>query len=402
MAHTGSATATRIVELELIRLRPPAGGRNSGAGGPALVRVADGAGVSGWGELPWATVAQWGALTSAFAPALLQHSWKRPTEAGEAWADLPWDPAVASALDTACWDLWSRQRGTPLSHALGGARTALTAGVTLPRQATVESVVTEVNRQVGAGFRRIRLEVAPGWDTDVVRAVQVSFPFLVLQVDAGGRYTESSTDLDALRTLDGLGLLAIEDPFAPDDLAAHTRLAAELRTPVALGRSLESVEDLARAVRAEAGGAVNVDLTRLGGLTSARRVVDRAVDAGWRVWCGSSAVTGIGRAATVALASLSGATLPVEMPAAGGRGRDLVLPPVRAHDGVVPIPLTESGLGHGVDRAAVAERTVRALVVDSGGSREIRVERGRNGRGLRRGQAERGEPNSRGSQNGRR
>lgn len=380
MAHTGSATATRIVELELIRLRSPAGGRDSRTDGTVLVRVADGEGVSGWGELPRATGAQWEALASAFAPSLLDHSWRRPTEAGEAWADLPWDPAVAGALDTACWDLWSHQRGTPLSHALGGERTALTAGATLPRQASLESVVTEVNRQVGAGFRRIRLEIEPGWDAEVVRAVQTSFPFLVLQVDADGRYEESPADLEALRALDGLGLLAIEDPFAPGDLTAHARLAAELRTPVALGRSLESVEDLTEAVRVEAGDAVNVDPARLGGLTSARRAVDRAVDAGWRVWCGSSAATGVGRAAAVALASLKGASLPVEMPGAGNRGRDLMVPPVRAHDGVVPVPLTRSGLGHEVDRAAVAERTAHALLVDADGTRETRREERSRGR----------------------
>ena len=247
---------------------------------------------------------------------------------------------------------------------------ALTAGVTLPRQVTLESVVTEVNRQVGAGFRRIRLEVEPGWDTDVVRAVQSSFPFLVLQVDAGGRYTESSSDLDALRTLDTLGLLAIEDPFAPGDLGAYARLSAELRTPVALCRPLCSVEDLREAVLAEAGSAVNVDPARLGGLTAARRAVDRAVDAGWQVWCGSSAVTGVGRAATVALASLSGATLPVEMPGAGGHGRGLVVPAVRAHDGVVPVPLAESGLGHDVDRAVLSGYTARTLVVGASAGRD--------------------------------
>ncbi|WP_304453959.1 enolase C-terminal domain-like protein [Nocardiopsis sp. YSL2] len=374
--HTGSATATRIVELELIGLRDSAAGRGAGAG-PVLVRVADGEGVSGWGEIPWAGPAQWEALTTGFAPALLDHTWLRPTEACGAWADLPWEPAVAGALDTACWDLWSRQRGTPLAHALGGERTALTAGVTLARQVTLESVVTEVNRQVGAGFRRIRLEIEPGWDADVVRAVQGSFPFLVLQADAGGRYTESPADLESLRALDGMGLLAIEDPFDPDDLAAHARLAGELRTPVALHRSLTCVADLGAAIRAEAGSAVNVDPARLGGLTEARRAVDRAVDAGWTVWCGSSSRTGVGRAATVALASLAGASLPVEVPGAGSRGRDLVTPPVRAHEGVVPVPLTESGLGHGVDRAAVAGHTARAVVVDADGLRELPTRRAR-------------------------
>ena len=210
-------------------------------------------------------------LETQFAPALLDHVWGRPTEAGEAWADLPWDPAVAGAMDTACWDLWSRRRHTPLAHALGGQRTALTAGVTLPQQKTVESVVREVNRQVGAGFRRIRLEISPGWDLDVVHAVQASFPFLVLQVDAGGRYTESPEHLEALHALDKLGLLAIEDPFASDDLEAHARLTSELRTPVALYRSLTCLEDVDEVIRAEAGNAVNVDSARLGGLTPARR-----------------------------------------------------------------------------------------------------------------------------------
>ncbi|GHC97254.1 o-succinylbenzoate synthase [Nocardiopsis terrae] len=364
MTHTGAVTVTRLVEVELVRLRPSLAGRGADRAVPVLVRVSDGQ-VSGWGEVPRATPQQWEALSRDFAPALLAHEWRRPTEVTGTFADLPWDPALVGALDTACWDLWSRQRATPLAHSLGGERTALTAGVTLPRQVTLESVVTEVNRQVGAGFRRIRLEVEPGWDADVVRAVQASFPFLVLQVDAGGRYTESPADLDALRVLDALGLLAIEDPFASDDLAAHARLSAELRTPVALYRSLSCVEDLREAVGAEAGRAVNVDPVRLGGLTAARRAVDRAVDAGWQVWCGSSALTGVGRAATVALASLSGASLPVEMPGAGGRGRDLVVPPVRAHDGVVPVPLAESGLGHDVDRAALSGYTSRTVVLDT-------------------------------------
>jgi o-succinylbenzoate synthase len=376
VGHTGSTTATRIVELELIRLRPQGRGRRDDGDGPVLVRVADGEGVSGWGEVPWATPEQWEALRSAYAPALLDHGWARPTEAGAAWADLPWDPALAGALDTACWDLWSRQRGTPLAHALGGERTALTAGVTVPRTVSVETLFTEVNRQVGAGFRRIRLEIAPGWDTEVVHAVRSRFPFLVLQADAGGRYSESEGHLEALRALDSLELLAIEDPFPADDLGAYARAAAELRTPVALGRPLRSLEDLDHAVRTEAGSAVNVDVSRLGGLTPARRAVDLAVDAGWKVWCGSSAATGVGRAATVALASLAGASLPVEMPGAGHRGRDgLVEPPVRAHEGVVAIPLAESGLGHGVDRAAVAERTAEALLVDTSGRR--RTARGR-------------------------
>lgn len=107
---------------------------------------------------------------------------------------------MAAALDTACWDLWSRQRGIPLAHALGGVRTAVTAGVTLGPQPSLELLVQEVNRQVGAGYKRVRLHIRPGWDVEAVRAVREAYPSLVLQVDGGGRYTESPEHLDALRS----------------------------------------------------------------------------------------------------------------------------------------------------------------------------------------------------------
>lgn len=268
---------------------------------------------------------------------------------------------MAAGLDVACWDLWSRQRGTPLAHTLGGDRTAITAGVTLGRQSSLESLVREVNRQVGAGFRRIRLDIGPGWDVDVVRAAQQSHPFLVLQANAGGRYTEAPEDLDRLRTLDEFGLVAIEQPFADTDLAAHARLRRELRTPIALNTSIASLEDLDDAIRMEAADALNLRVAQLGGLTPARRAHDRAADANWHVWCGSDGECGLGRAAIVALSALPGITLPSEMPGAGGRFiRDVVTPPVRAHDGLTPIPLTQPGLGHEVD-----EKAVRALTAES-------------------------------------
>ncbi|MDA8368568.1 MAG: O-succinylbenzoate synthase [Nocardiopsaceae bacterium] len=370
MSRTEPATFTRVASIDatLVRL-PLVHPRSRGAAADprprfarhALVRVADDRGTSGWGEIPLAEPTRWRALVECFAPALLRHSWHRPTEAAGAWAHLPRCPSVAAALDTACWDLWSRQRGAPLSHALGGARTAITAGVTVGRQPSLDSLVREVNRQVGSGFRRIRLEIGPGWDIEVVRAVQDSYPFLVLQVDARGRYTEDPADLAALRALDDYGLLAIEQPFPDSDLAAHARLCRDLHTPIALSTSIDSLETLDEAIRLEAARSLNLRAVPLGGLTPARRAHDRAADAGWNVWCGSDTESGVGRAAAVALASLPGITLPSEMPGAGGYfARDLVRPPVRAHDGIVPVPLLKPGLGHDIDR-----KTLRDLAVDS-------------------------------------
>ncbi|MFD0802945.1 enolase C-terminal domain-like protein, partial [Streptomonospora algeriensis] len=260
MSSTEPATLARVTGIDAILVRLPlVHPRSRGAAEArpqfarhALVRVRDESGTTGWGEVPVIDDERWRLLVDDHGPALLRHSWQRPTEAAGAWCDLPWVPQVAAGLDAACWDLWSRQRGTPLSHSLGGNRTAFTAGATVARQPSEESLVREVNRQVGSGFRRVRLEVGPGWDTDVVHTVQESFPHLVLQVDGGGRYTEDPAGLRALRALDAYGLVAIEEPFARGDLEAHARLRRELRTPVALSTSIDSLETLDRAIAAEA------------------------------------------------------------------------------------------------------------------------------------------------------
>ena len=376
MSPTEPATLTRVtgIDATLVRL-PLVHAHFSGAAGDrqrftrhALVRVSDELGTCGWGEVPLVDDETWRLLVDDYAPALLHHTWVRPTETAAAWAGLPWSPAVAAGLDAACWDLWSRQRGAPLSSALGGARTAFTAGATVGRQSSAEMLVLEVNRQVGSGFRRVRLEIGPGWDTGVIRTVQASFPFLVLQADAGGRYTEDAADLAALRALDDCGLVAIEEPFARGDLEAHARLQRDLRTRVALSTSVDSLETLDRAIRTEAAGALCLRPSLLGGLTPARRAHDRAADAGWEVWCGWDGESGIGRASLAALAALSGVTLPSETPGAGGRfTRDTVRPPVRAHEGIIPIPLTRPGLGHEVDTRELRRFALDSVHLSTGG-----------------------------------
>lgn len=377
------AALTRVVAIEATRVRLPATpararatGRQSARPSEHIaVRVSDETGISGWGEITIGTDPEgagtalhlWRSLLEEMGPALLGYTWRRPTQVPDAFAETAPAAPVQAGLDVACWDLWSRRRDAPLAHSLGGTRTAITAGTTIGAHTSVESLVGEVNRQVGNGFRRLRLRVEPGWDLEPVGAVLDTYPFLVLQVDCGGCYRETPEHLAALRALDELGLLVIEQPFEGGDLAAHARLARELRTPLALGPdSVGTLEALDRAISMEAAGALNLDLSRMGGLTQARRAHDRAADAGWQVWCGSAGESGLGRAARVALASLRGVSLPSEMPGAGsryGRGRDLVVPAVRAHDGVVPVPLAEPGLGHGVDVETLQARAVESTTL---------------------------------------
>jgi O-succinylbenzoate synthase len=338
----------RVRELEVFRLALPYGRRPESI----LVRLTDYGGMTGWGEVVQVPdrrsneeelVKTWTSLEESLAPALLGMDWEHPGELGI----VPGGPAA----DMACWDLWARMTGVPLSHALGGTRTSLIATVRLAADRSPEGTVARVNRHVCAGYAHVTLDIHPGWDVEPVRAVRNAYPGLVIAVDGRGAYTDASQ----LEALDAYGVATIERPFA--GLDAHAALQERVSAMVAV--EAHSVAELETAIEARAGRALLLRPSRFGSLTEVRRAHDRAAAAGWDITCSGGRGTGLARAATVAVGALPGCTLPADV-AEPPRSAQIVTPPVGASGGVVAIPLTQPGLGHLVD-----EDRVRRLAKDS-------------------------------------
>lgn len=344
----------RIEGFDAFRVAMPRGRRPESI----IVRLTGDDDTVGWGEvaLPPGAESAWADIEERLAPALLGVEWERPEDmAGVAQLG---GRRAAAAVDIACWDLWCRSRGIPVAHALGGTRTAVVVGAAIVADPPLDSLVDRVNRYAGAGYSRVTLEIRPGWDVEPVRTIRHAYPALALVADAGGRYTESPGDLTALEALDSYGLLALERPFGHDDLAAHARLQRRLATPVC--PDVGDLETLGAAISADAGRALNLRVDRLGGLTAARSAHDRAYAAGWDVWCGRAGPFGIGQAATIAVASLPGCTLPSDVAEIAG-GPMFLSPPIRASGGVVAVPLTQPGLGHDVDEEGIIRLASKAL-----------------------------------------
>jgi O-succinylbenzoate synthase len=81
------------------------------------------------------------------------------------------------------------------------------------------------------------------------------------------------------------------------------------------------------------------------------------------VWTGGMHEFGIGRAANVAVASLAGCTLPGDVSGSDKYYReDIVMPPVLALDGLVPVP-TAPGLGHEPDVSRIDALALRSLTI---------------------------------------
>jgi o-succinylbenzoate synthase len=334
-----------------------------------LVRVEDVGGTVGWGEIaspsgPFFAAETvetcWTIATTHLVPRLLGAEWEHPAQVPALWERVRGNEFAKAGFDMACWALWSQTQGVPLAEALGGERRTVVAGVSLGIEPTVDALIEHVARQVEAGYPRVKLKIAPGWDVEPVAAVRAAFPDLQLHVDANGAYTEDPQHLAALRALDGAGLLMIEQPFAPRNLMAAARLQATIATPICLDESIVDVHDLETALAVGACRVLNVKVSRMGGLTAAVAAHDLAHEHGVDVWCGGMHEFGVGRAANVALSSLPGFVLPSDVSGSDKYyARDVVTPPIRADRGIVRVPWGTPGLGHDVDEKFVRAHPTR-------------------------------------------
>jgi o-succinylbenzoate synthase len=328
-----------------------------------LVALTDADGAVGWGEIaspadPYycgeTTDTAWHVARRYLVPAVLGASWEHPDGVDSLLARIRGNFFARAGFNMAAWSLWSGRRGTSLARALGGTRREVTAGVSLGIEPTIDALLEQVQRHVDAGYPRIKLKIAPGWDLEPARAVTRAFPDVAVHVDANGAYPGDDEGMAAVRALDPLGLTMIEQPFAPRNLVDHATLKGSVDTPVCLDESVETIEDLRAAVALDAGSILNIKVSRMGGLTAAVRAHDLATSAGWPVWCGGMHEFGVGRAANVALSSLPGFTLPSDVSASEKYyARDVVTTPITATDGQVDVPETP-GLGHDVDPETIS------------------------------------------------
>ncbi|MGH2681774.1 MAG: o-succinylbenzoate synthase [Actinomycetota bacterium] len=325
-----------------------------------LVRAVGEDGVEGWGECvagegPWYssewTDGAWLVLRDFLVPAALD---------GRGHG-VRGHPMAAAALQLALVDLALRRRGVSLSAHLDGVRDRVECGVSLGLEDSINDLVSEVERFVRAGYRRVKLKIKPGADIELVRAVRGSFPAVPLTVDANTAY--SLDDADHLAELDTFGLEYIEQPLGPDRLLDHAELQQKVSTPICLDETITSAAVAADAIRIGACRVINIKLGRVGGLAEAVGIHDLAKEAGVPVWCGGMLETGIGRATNLALASLANFVLPGDTSASDRYfDRDLTEPFVVEPDGTMAVP---QGPGIGVDPLpdALAAATVERLII---------------------------------------
>jgi O-succinylbenzoate synthase len=337
-----------------------------------IVVSLEGGGVSAYGECvaeqdPFygaeTNETAWHIIADFIAPRILGASFDHPREVFPALKAIRGHNMAKAAVEMAAWDLFARQRGEPISLVLGGTRDRIASGVSIGIQDSLDELEAKVERELAAGYQRIKIKIKPGWDLAAVQRIRARFGSIPLMVDANAAYTLA--DARHLAELDHYELMMIEQPLDYDDIADHAVLQRQIRTPICLDESIKSVHAAEHAIAAGACRIINIKPGRMGGFGESIRLHDLCAGRGIPVWHGGMLESGIGRAANIHLSTLPNFSLPGDIAASGRYFEpDLIDPAIEvARDGTIAVP-RGPGLGVQVVRDRVERATLRHAAFD--------------------------------------
>ncbi len=324
-------------------------------------------GISGWGEgtategpfyISETIDTAWLMLRDFLIPRVLGKQIDSARDLPELLKPIRGNEMAKAVLETAVWHLESVARGLPLHRILGGTLAEIPCGVSLGIQTTIDRLLTMVEKEVAAGYQRIKLKIKPGKDISVLREVRRRFPDIKLSVDANSAYTLA--DVDHLKQFDEFRLLMMEQPLEWDDIYRHSRLQAQLATPICLDESIHQMQHAQAAIEMGACRVVNIKLGRVGGHAEAGRIQAYCAHSGIPVWCGGMIESGIGRAHNIAMSTQAGFIWPGDVSASQRYWEeDIIEPEVQVTpQGTIRVPQTP-GLGYEIRERRIRDLSVR-------------------------------------------
>lgn len=274
------------------------------------------------------------------------------------FAKIPGSNFAKVGVETALWDIEARRREQPLYELLGGTQKPVESGLAVGLYDDTADLLRTIERYLRDGYKRVKIKIERGRDVELVRAVRDRFGDVPLFVDANGAY--DLTDIEVFKTLDDFGLMMFEQPFPGHMLPELATLQQQVRTPVCLDESLETEDDLRRAIELGSLRIANIKIQRVGGFSRALSIYEICRAHEIPVWIGTMPELGIGQAQGVALATLSGCAYPTDVEASLRWFRDDIIEPLlEVRDGCFQ-PSRSPGLGFEVNELKVRKYAVKS------------------------------------------
>ena len=194
-------------------------------------------------------------------------------------AALKGHPYAKSAIDVACWDILGQACGQPICTLLGGRYGDDFALYRAISQEAPEAMAGKVAGYRAEGYRKFQLKVGADVETDVrrIRAVAEQLQegdVLIADANTGWLMHQAARVVRAVRDVD----VYIEQPC----LSYEECLAIRRRTdhPFVLDETIDGMPILLRAAADQAMDAINIKISKFGGLTKARLARDLCLTLG--------------------------------------------------------------------------------------------------------------------------
>jgi cis-L-3-hydroxyproline dehydratase len=188
-------------------------------------------------------------------------------------------PYVKSAIDMACWDVLGRVSGLPVATLMGGH-----VGDDFPlyraiSQNTPDQMAARVREYRNEGYHKFQLKVGSDPDTDIdrIRAVAAALErgdVLIADANTGWTQHAAVRVADAVRDID----VYIEQPCASYEQCLTVRRHTD--RPFILDEVIDDIGMVVRAAADHAADVINLKISKVGGLTKARRIRDLCVALG--------------------------------------------------------------------------------------------------------------------------
>ena len=196
-----------------------------------------------------------------------------------------------SIIDIALWDRNARAVGQPLHRFLGGYH-----DTTVPAYASggyyldgkgPDGLAEEMAGYVRDGFKAVKIKVGrldPTAEEDRIKAAREAIgPDVLLMLDANNAWRDLPTALRYMARYEDYDPYWIEEPFSPDDIENHARLAQRTAIPVATGEIEAGRWRFKELLDRGAAQILQTDAAVCGGISEYRRISATAASYGVNV-----------------------------------------------------------------------------------------------------------------------
>jgi L-alanine-DL-glutamate epimerase-like enolase superfamily enzyme len=267
------------------------GGRDITVLPSTIVRVTSDQGQQGWGEVcPLGNAylpAHAGGARAALeilAPSLIGIDPTNLAAVNDTMDAVLMGHAYAkSPLDVACWDITGKVWGASVADMLGGVRQAQFPLYFAVPLGSSEEMCNYVQARRAEGIHRFQLKIGGHPVHDGMRAASIidstgSEDLIVGDANCGWGLNEA---IIAARAMEGLPRFYLEQPCRTMEECIEVRKHTNL--PMVYDEVVHDTQTLLRAAREGGAGAINIKVSKVGGLTKAKLMRDLCQELGLQI-----------------------------------------------------------------------------------------------------------------------